>query len=219
MNNLIYQRINESEDGPQNAETGYDERTSTRVVPWITLWSDERVDPNSVWLTNVGGRVSYSDEDRSDWFMGVLWHREGIGMTGQPMWSQVHARRQRRAMVDPRCQVCGERLSKVDIPWLLPSTEYEGYLQNTGGRHPMRTTTAPTCVDCQSIATRRCPRLNVHGSVRLVVGSATPVGVTGDIYAPKLSTPRRMVAFDDHLLRYMVAKQLVVRLDNARVIE
>lgn len=216
MSETVFQRIDE-EQAPVKTEPT--ERVSTRVVPWITLWTDELVDADVVWMNNAFGRLTYRDEDASDRFMGVLWVRERIGMSGQPMWKHVHARRQRRAMLDPRCQVCGERLSKVDIPWLLPSTEYQGYLRDTGGTEPMRTITAPTCVECQAIAARRCPRLVGHGFVRAIVKSATPVGVQGDYYAPHQQLPRQFILFGAPELRYTVAKQLCVQLDGMEIIE
>lgn len=96
---------------------------ATTIAPWVTIWSDEIIPVTDIYIVPGLDRLRYLDENPSDWFMGVLWHRERIGMTGHPIFSQVHSRRQRRAMTNPQCQVCGTRLPKRNIPWLFSTYE------------------------------------------------------------------------------------------------
>lgn len=185
-------------------------RSGQRTVPWVTLWSAEQTPVEEIVLYPGLDRVRYLDEHPSDWFMDVLWTRERIGKNGEPIFAQVHARRQRQCMLRPRCQVCGERLPTTNIPWLLPAGEFKGF----ANMDTVTTMTPPTCEPCQTVAWRLCPHLKREDVVRLSVHSVTPWGVHGDLYHPVQRIKDVRMAFDSEAMSHVIAKQLVVAFDG-----
>jgi len=181
------------------------------LVPWVTLWSAEVIPPERTWILPGLDHVSYRDQRHSDRHLGVIWHREQEAQRqGDPLWREVHSRRQRRAMLDPRCQVCGGRLFAPDLPWLFPRRLYENLQENE-----LRTITPPTCEECWPLAEARCPHLRGEETVRLHVGYALPWGVMGDFFHPLKRAQRIYIPFtDNEMLRYTIAKQVVVQLDG-----
>lgn len=190
------------------------------VVPWVTKWSGESNQGQHAIRLVVpanGGQVylAYTDAglDERD-ARGVLWFRDGLNPgVGTPLWSNVHAGRQRRCMTRPCCQVCGTVLPDTDIPWLFPAAQWEG-LQD-GGVH---TATPPTCRDCWPTAERLCPHLRGGGYVRAIVGSRDPYGVIGDVYPPNGQARKRVLVpyTDTAMIRLTLAKQAAVTLHDIR---
>lgn len=185
------------------------------VAPWVTLWSDEVVKSTDIRLKPGYDRVRYVDERPDDWFMGVLWERERIGRSGGPLFREVHARRQRRCMVDPRCQVCGDRFaygktSTQGVAWLMPKWEFK----MLRSQPEMTTTTPPTCERCWHIAEFRCPHLRARGTVRFFADIVEPWGVFGQLYHPLIQRRGEVAKFNTIKARHMIAKQLIVKIDN-----
>lgn len=188
-------------------------RLSELVVPWVTLWSAEEVPPTSTLIDRSPAGIRYRDEMPADRLDGFLWHREGIGRgVGTPVWSQVHARRQRLAMLKRQCQVCGCQLPIERTPWLIPRSEYHRY-DGTDDN----TSTAPTCESCWPIAASRCPHIRTHDAVALY-GTAKPWGVIAGLYHPLHSDPRVWVPFGSNLAPWIIAKQMAVTLSNREVV-
>src|SRR5690606_22432493 len=136
--------------------------TAKMVVPYITSWDSElksiaspthRLEVRDV--PTRGGlvrEVYYSDEiphDRDP--AGVLWGRQ-ISRRGQgkPMFSKVHAGRQRRAVMKALCQVCGapSDTNPEGTLWVLVGNEARPWNEHgyTLTGHP------PTCAACLPVA-------------------------------------------------------------------
>jgi hypothetical protein len=75
----------------------------------VTLWSGERDGAMPVVWRRRGRGIGYADErsyDRDG--EGVLWSRVASQPgRGKPLLGKVHSLRQRVAMAQLRCQVCG----------------------------------------------------------------------------------------------------------------
>jgi len=179
------------------------------IVPWITLWSGEVVSPQSTFVDLGVDRLRYSDPQDDDTFMDVLWRRElNRQGSGGPIWGQVHARRQRQAMLEHRCQVCGEALPSTNVPWLMPRAEWDNNLPQLSC-----TNNPPTCERCWPIAAARCPHLRAKGFVKFYVAMVKPWGVLGDIYHPAIQERGMWVSFDRRrALSHLIARQLLVQL-------
>jgi hypothetical protein len=159
-------------------------RWKGRPVPYITAWTEEDRG-GSFHLVGPGrGIVAYVGElvvDRDH--HGVLWQRQSGGRGGEPQWREVHSRRQRLAMVVPRCQVCGTSLKGTSpIPWLIPLVHLLAHEANgLGEGDPFEVETPPTCLACVPHARLLCPFLHHHGARLLLVEDYRLVGVFGDL--------------------------------------
>ncbi len=186
------------------------------VVPWVTAWSAEVVDPRDVLLRPGLDRVRYVDEELADYRYGVLWTRERDARgEGEPVWRDVHARRQREAISGPRCQVCGTQLPRENVPWLLP----RGIFEELAGQKNL-TITPPTCEACWPVAEARCPHIRRATPARLHVANTLRWGVMGDLYHPLQRVRGIWVPFQDKpTLSHVVARQLVVQLGDYEEIQ
>src|SRR3989442_1499615 len=94
----------------------------TMPVPYITTWSEENTLPTTVVQRRNG--IAFADEiltDRDD--HGVLWSRiPSLPGRGRPRCGKIHSPRQRRAMRDLLCQVCGKPAdhNEEGTLWLVP---------------------------------------------------------------------------------------------------
>ncbi|MGK5497252.1 hypothetical protein [Streptomyces sp. URMC 125] len=189
------------------------------MVPFITGWSREpMVNPAPVRITGAGGSgLGYRGEDDTaygrDW-RGVLWARQALARgRGVPELHTVHVQRQRRAMSDLLCQVCG----KTTVTG-RPGERHLFLLKDVG--RPIgegeRTTAPPVCVPCALIAVRECPHL-VKGHVAAWVRDVVPWGVAGIVYSPRTVQPNPEsglvpAAYGDPYLRWVLAYRAVVAL-------
>jgi hypothetical protein len=149
-----------------------------RVVPWVTRWTDEvRRHQVRFKRTRSGDLVvSYADgfpEERDP--NGFLWQREGIKRGGEPEFAMVSTYRQRRAMRKGVCQVCGRRIDKRPIQWLVPESLFDYTQQGEAV-----TLSAPTCSDCIPIALELCPHLKRNQLLLAKVLEYQVWGVSGE---------------------------------------
>jgi hypothetical protein len=109
------------------------------------------------------------------------------------------------------CQVCGKRADRNSdgVLWLVCEDPQR---RETW---PDRLTVGdpPVCARCAATAVRLCPRLRSHYTA-LRVSSHHVVGVWGAIYLPSRAQPVTVngVAFDDPLIRWVKAANLIVHL-------
>ena len=106
-------------------------------VPWTTAWSDE--DAN--WHLTT----SHYTGDRA-----LLSQKSAIG-SGRPLFTTVHMERQRAAMIQGRCDVCGKVIGKHQArvllaePDRLKGTDLQGHVM------------APSHRECARLAATVCP--------------------------------------------------------------
>lgn len=171
--------------------------TEHRVVPWVTKWSAEEIDPTQHHLQfdQTGQlRLVFTDEQPSDRFLAgslrtshgepmpgsdVLWYREGRDRSGTPLFAQVNGRRQANCILSSRCQVCGGKIRRTEhgLPWLFSEA------QLLRVQTFQMTDNPPTCRECMPKALRLCPHLRTGGARAFYVGRHFPVGVSGDLYS------------------------------------
>ena len=169
-----------------------------------------------------GGRgIRYADErfffDRDE--RGVLWSREPSQPgRGEPLFGKVHSLRQRLAMSQLRCQICGGPAdqSADGVLWIIDSPS-EDISPGEKTAHP------PVCRPCAHRSVIACPHL--RGRFTAVrVRCFAPVGVNGALYG--LSPEGRVeevdamaLTFTDPRLPYLRAHQLIMRLTDFSLID
>ena len=166
------------------------------VIPYIGTWTGEELRPTTV-IHRPGGGIGYADEtllDRDE--RGVLWTRVAgrIGV-GKPLFTKLHAVRQRRAMLRLLCQVCAQPADRTDQGqlWLVPEKEigsWEGWPEGMSAIHP------PLCQPCAKLSVRMCP---VH------VGNTCPLDYCVDetattLYFGEIGTSATLLFADQALL-------------------
>lgn len=147
-------------------------RYKGRPVPHITAWRDERLPQPPVIATQSGIIYAGTPVDRGRGEDGLLWKLwDDIQGSGEPLWKDVHPGRQRRAMRELLCQVCGDPADRDErgVLWLLEDMRDEGQKWPNGyfTVHP------PVCRPCAPIAAAQCPHLQKQGVVAVRV--ATPI--------------------------------------------
>ncbi|RKN40385.1 hypothetical protein D7294_18190 [Streptomyces hoynatensis] len=168
----------------------------------------------------VGGEgrgLAYRDERAGDRDRhGVLWARltEEPG-SGQPEFRCMHPVRQRRAMLERLCQVCGGPADRNGRGWLFALRRPGAAEEVPGWPEGLLCTKPPVCAPCAHLAVAHCPHLGEPVFVR----SRKPRvwGAFGGFFVPG---PRGGLAAsgDDHLpyghraAPWFVANQLVVEL-------
>jgi hypothetical protein len=168
--------------------------TRAGLVPYITSWSGEP--PSRAPVVAKGTRgIAYQHERRNDRDNhGVLWMRcaraPGVG---EPEFGMVHPYRQRRAMRQLLCQVCGNPADRNEhgTLWLLGDAE-QGWSDTDMTCHP------PVCLPCAAIAARTCPHLR-RDPLAMRVRHAPISGVFGQLFTP---TRRGPIGVGDHTLAY-----------------
>jgi hypothetical protein len=194
------------------------------VVPYVGQWTGEDSPPYSVVRRPEGG-IGYADEtimDRDEW--GVLWvrMRSRIGV-GKPLFTKLHPRRQRRAMLRLICQVCAEPADRSEqgMLWLLPGSHVSGADEQDDG---IATTQPPLCRQCARISSRMCPALrDSHVALR---ARSHVYGVTGVVFRPGHPFPRMtatdydgVVPFSSPAIAWTLATHLVRVLTHVGTIE
>ncbi|WP_101256335.1 hypothetical protein [Streptomyces barkulensis] len=190
------------------------------VVPYITAWSRERFTTPPVVRRRIGTgpeHLAFADEtpyDRDSW--GVLWERQAITpkhRRGEPRLEEIHALRQRRAMLDLLCQICGQPT--------LDAEDRSLFLVRKTSR-PISdgeiTASPPVCIPCAHLSVRHCPALR-QGHTAAWVEYAPAWGVAGTIYDPATlqRTPGKRlvpVPYDSPQIRWTLAARLVVSLQE-----
>lgn len=193
------------------------------LVPYITQWSAEkpRVRPRVI-VRRDGRGIGYADErtyDRDE--HGVLWNRTpSLPGQGRPEFGKVHNWRQIQAMERLLCQVCGKPADRDEqgVLWLL------GEDPNAPETWPARLTTThpPLCVPCATWSIRLCPHLRKQYTA-LRVRAFERWGVHGALYRPGPRGPQAVdvgaVAFDEPLIHWVRAGQLVMRLRDFTIVD
>ena len=183
------------------------------AVPYVAMWSAETEERPKVIETSRG--VGFADErilDRDT--HGVLWTRMTMAPgRGKPLFAEIHALRQRRAMQRMLCQVCAGPADMSDDDgalWLLSDESVEGVKDE-----PLTVAEPPICAACAEQSMRVCPRLR-QGRSLLRAQLAPVVGVHGAIYAPAIQGPRlidvRAVGFAEPAITRTVASKLLRQL-------
>lgn len=182
-------------------------------VPYVTLWSGEQNGPMPVVARRNGGGIRYADErayDRDE--HGVLWARTPSQPgRGRPRFGQVHSLRQRLAMTQLRCQICGGPADRTPagVLWLIDAHPDELLPGNEQTAHP------PICRPCAHRATHACPHLRDRFTT-VRVRAFAPSGVNGVLYAPRTPAPvpleAAFIPFGDPRTPWVRAHQLIVRL-------
>lgn len=191
-------------------------------TPYITRWSEEP-EPEALLIERPGRGIGYLDEALCDRDRrGVLWQRAvsrpGVG---EPLFSQVHPLRQRRAMQRLLCNVCGKPADQSDdgVLWLVRDfrDDWPGWPENMGVTEP------PVCLPCARVASRLCPALR-KGAVALRAGRAPIAGVCGLLYRGggelgPVPMEKINVAYEDPLVRWVLAGHLLRELHDCTILE
>ncbi|MFG1956943.1 hypothetical protein [Nonomuraea sp. NPDC049028] len=184
--------------------------------PYVIGWTGEAQQHALRWRRHRDGdTLAYLDHRASDYAYGVLRLRQGQQMTGKPNFKTVNTRRQWRCMDKRLCQVCAQPAVDPDtgrIWWLLSS----GYGDGGDGY----TNAPPTCPACVPQAISQCAHLRRNAAV-FTVADCSPYGVRSDLFAPHLPPLmpyewNAIVAFDDHDVRHVLARELLMRLHDVR---
>ncbi|MEU5978407.1 hypothetical protein [Streptomyces sp. NPDC047315] len=133
--------------------------------------------------------------------------------------------RQRRAMVDELCQVCGgpAGANELGVLWLLDDTvdgRKPGWPEGEVTMHP------PVCLPCAPVAARECHGM-LDGYTAVRVREPQLYGYYGDLHragmglagpVPVVAERGVVVAFTDQRLPWLLCAQLAVRLTGCTVV-
>ncbi|RKN45864.1 hypothetical protein [Streptomyces hoynatensis] len=139
-------------------------------VPYVTRWTGEAVATDGALGLRPDGRgIGYRGENAEDRDRhGVLWARvrEQPG-SGRPDFRTMHPARQRRAMWERLCQVCGLPADRNTKGWLFALRRPEAAEAVPGWPEGLLCTKPPVCVPCARLAARHCPHLDLPVYVRV----------------------------------------------------
>lgn len=178
-------------------------------VPWVAVWSFEsdarsaRID-FGVTPQGLVGRSGTRDRYGMTFIdAGDRWRGHGV-----PDFGATSSGRQQRSMLKPRCQVCGTVIAGV--PWWLVPDE-DGWVD----RDAHTTKQPPVCAACADTVDRWCPHLR-RFPYTLAQAVGVPVAVFGDAHLRNGTVaPAVVVDLDDPLRRWVLGRELIVRLDPA----
>jgi hypothetical protein len=157
-------------------------------VPYVTRWTAEPVrQPPIIRIRGRGGEgIGYEDENPvTDRRHEALWVRTALAQgRGRPDFACLNSPRQKRAMRQSLCQVCGEEA--------LGSGTDERTLHLLGGATPIgegETTAAPPVhPSCAVESLESCPHLR-RGWAAALVEYSPLWGVAGVVHDPKTLAP------------------------------
>ncbi|MFF7171072.1 hypothetical protein [Streptomyces pseudovenezuelae] len=197
--------------------------TRHEVVPFIASWSGEQKHSRKVVYSPARGGIAFADEqpeDRDQY--GVLWNgRAAARGSGRPELGDVHPDRQRVAMQNLLCQVCGTAPDRTrrGLLWLLEDHQgdYPEWPNDALTTHP------PLCLPHARKSLQACPHLR-RGAVAVRVGTSEVMGVHGRLYAPSAFGPVRLdkkdvVAYGSNAARWVLAGQLVRALYDCTIVD
>jgi len=193
-----------------------------RPVPYITAWRDEVLQQPPVIASQSGIVYAGGPADRGRGEDGLLWRLwDDIQGSGEPQWTDVHAPRQRKAMRDFLCQVCGGPADRNEqgVLWLLEDGSDQGHRWPNG----FFTVHPPVCRPCAPIAAAHCPHLRRKGVVAVRVGTIILDAVYGQrYYRSRLG----LVAGDKDVFftrtwaaKWVVVGQVAATLDDCTILD
>jgi hypothetical protein len=190
------------------------------VAPYVTAWSAEQDLPCRLVECPRGG-IGYADELLTDRDAhGVLWRQTSIRPgIGRPEFGRVHPARQRLAMDQLLCQVCGEPADQSDegALWLLRDCrdDWPRWPEGMGSTEP------PVCLPCVAVSLRLCPALR-RGAVAIRAREFPIAGVRGVLYRSGLLAPTAVgavnMAYGDPAVRQMLASSLIRELRDCGIV-
>ncbi|MBL1099503.1 hypothetical protein [Streptomyces coffeae] len=181
-------------------------------VPWIATWSRERISTNLLESRLPGGLFYFNEGPGDRDKFGALWARQAqrIGH-GAAELAGIHPRRQRQAMEQLLCQVCGlgADTSELGVLWMEPVVPGASICPSS--THP------PVCVPCAMESRERCPRIRRTGVHIFRVASPMPEGVIGTHYYPGLDGTlvpdgSMEVRYEDSEVKWVLAHQMITAL-------
>ncbi|WP_147255347.1 hypothetical protein [Streptomyces sp. PT12] len=194
-------------------------------VPYAAAWTGENGGLAGALTVRPDGKgLGYRDEvpqDRDG--QGVLWTRmrEAPGK-GRPDFGALHPARQRNALLNKLCQVCGGQASRTSQGWLflIEGSEMPEWAGDDWPEGAL-STKPPICRPCAALAVRHCPHLR-HP---LLIHSRKPRtwGVYGGFFTPDAVGTPRPHPTDEYLpyghpsAPWFMASQLLVELPRCTV--
>ena len=182
-----------------------------RPVPWVAIWSGERLGPHMLigrygLVPSKGERYVRREFDM--WMLSGPTKREGT-----PDFGSTHSARQRKAMREQRCQVCGRSPSEGGGQrlWTIPDQ----------GEHPKiwlehLVLNPPTCEQCWQYVNRTdgpCPFV-AKTTVPAFTGPAKPWGVHGTLILPSGGEQGVVVKFDHPHLPWVLGRELIMEVTD-----
>ncbi|MDT0445291.1 hypothetical protein [Streptomyces johnsoniae] len=168
------------------------------------------------------GGLAYRDETPDDRDgQGVLWARIGRAPgKGRPDFRALHSGRQRHAMLNKLCQVCGGQASRTAKGWLFLLQRSAEMTESPDWPEGMLCTKPPVCRPCAALAVRHCPHLTDPVTIR----SRKPRtwGVFGGFFSPTpagqlASHPDGCLPYGHPRAPWFLASQLIVELTRCTV--
>ena len=169
---------------------------SVPPIPWVATWTSEA--SSARWprsfdeaLDAKGSAVDDHElvEDAERYWpiaSRTVWEMGGTQGEGEPIFNRLHPARQRQAMLEGRCSVCGQL---TPAPWT-----FLGNVADDGRTPAFRE--PPLCERCLPRALAACPGLRRH----LAEGQLSAVTVTGYMPVPDLADADDPHATVEHLL-------------------
>ncbi|ONI85995.1 hypothetical protein ALI144C_12180 [Actinosynnema sp. ALI-1.44] len=189
------------------------------TVPYVTAWSAESIVCPKL-VTHPLGGVAYPDETLTDRdSRGNLWARTAYCPgQGKPDYGIVHPMRQRRAMRQLLCQVCGGPADRTEagVLWLLQDHRQDW----VGWPEAMAVTEPPICRACVPLSLKLCPALR-KGAVTVRAQGYPLVGFHGQLHTGADLFPRAVgkaiTTFESPTARWILATGLVRELRSCLV--
>lgn len=200
------------------------------VTPYMAAGSLEAFVERKVIATEHG--IGYADETAHDRDSeGVLWREreeKAEGSRGRIRFADVHPQRQRQAMKDLLCHICGGAADRTadGVLWLIEESlqDIDEEFGSSGLRpwpEGLVTVHPPICLDDAARALRQCPHLLDGGAVAVYVREPVVSGVYGVLYQPSSPAPRPLtkdvVFYGTPDVRWIRANQQAVTLYGCSV--
>ncbi|MFE1907406.1 hypothetical protein ACFW96_27585 [Streptomyces gardneri] len=195
-------------------------------VPYVARWTgEEDISPA---IVNAGGALRYTEPiaDAACRWQNALWRRlaRAQGM-GEPIFEALHPVRQRIAMWEQRCQVCGQSVAEEAAA--MGGALYLGGMDvESGTQDPMaegeRTENPPLHLACAWESVSHCRHL-LEGYTAARVARPRQWGAAGILHSPARGTVvpvgRTEVSYGSARLGWMLAERAIVRLTGVRAVD
>ncbi|MFE3124338.1 hypothetical protein ACFXHD_13065 [Streptomyces hydrogenans] len=195
-------------------------------VPYVAAWTGEKdISPA---VTTAAGALRYVDPvvDSACRWQGALWRRLMRAQgEGEPVFEALHPVRQRRAMWEQLCQVCG--VSVAEEAAEMGGALYLGGADGPVGADPIadgeRTENPPLHIACAWESVRHCRHL-LAGYTAARVVEPRQWGVAGTLHAAAGRTvvpvkKAARAAYGSSLLPWMLAERALVELVGVRTVD